>query len=259
MAVRRMHSIIAVLLILVITGFFVICHMETANAYVDPSSSEESAKAAQAADDSGTNKKSSSTDIAKANKKKSSSSSASGTSGSTDSNSTSGSSASGDNSDDDEDVVEENAFSTPGNASLGDVIRDSGSKDFYTIKTDNDNTYYLVIDHEGNMDNVYMLSTIDEEDLKDFLEDNSSGSLILPETEVQQEEAPASETQEPEPQQKSKVSGIVSLAIILLAAAGGGIAFMRYRRRNEEPEDDYSEDMEGEGIPTVNEDEEFLE
>ena len=139
------------------------------------------------------------------------------------------------------------------------MIRDSGSKDFFPIKTDTDNTYYLVIDHEGNMDNVYMLSTIDEEDLKDFLEDNSSGSLILPETEVQQEEAPASETQEPEPQQKSKVSGIVSRAIILLAAAGGGIAFMRYRRRNEEPEDDYSEDMEGEGIPTVNEDEEFLE
>ena len=232
--------------------------MGTVNAYVDPSASEEATKAAQAADDSGTTKKSSDTDTSKTAKNKSSSSSASSSSGSADSDSSSGSTASGD-SDDDDDVVEENAFSTPCNASLGDVIRDSGSKDFYTIKTDNDNTYYLVIDHEGNMDNVYMLSTIDEEDLKDFIENNSSGSLILPETETQQEETPDIETQEPEPQQKSKASGLVSLAIILLTAAGGGIAFMRYRRRNEEPEDDYSEDMEGNGIPTINEDEEFLE
>lgn len=253
MAARRMNSIIAILLILVLAGFVVICSMGTANAMVDPSPDEENAKTVQTAStDSGTSGSTSSdSSSTKKTKKSSNTSAGSGGSGSTESDSNS------DSDSDDEDVVEENAFSTPGNASLGDVIRDSDSKDFYTIKTDNDNTYYLVIDHAGSMDNVYMLSTIDEEDLKDFLEENSSGSLILPETQTQ-EEALAVETQEPEPEQKNNTSGIISLAIIVLAAIGGGIAFMRYRRRNEEPEDDYSEGMEDDGIPTINEDEEFL-
>ena len=254
MAARRMNSIIAILLILVLAGFVVICSMGTANAMVDPSPDEENAKTVQTAStDSGTSGSTSSdSSSTKKTKKSSNTSAGSGGSGSTESDSNS------DSDSDDEDVVEENAFSTPGNASLGDVIRDSDSKDFYTIKTDNDNTYYLVIDHAGSMDNVYMLSTIDEEDLKDFLEENSSGSLILPETQTQ-EEALAVETQEPKPEQKNNTSGIISLAIIVLAAIGGGIAFMRYRRRNEEPEDDYSEGMEDDGIPTINEDEEFLE
>lgn len=255
MAVRRMHSIIAVLLVLVLTGFVVICSMGTADAMVDPSPDEETAKAAQAAStDSGTSGSTSSTSSnTKKTKKSSNTSAGSGENGSTESDSNS------DSDSDEEDVIEENAFSTPGNASLGEVIRDSGSKDFYTIKTDNDNTYYLVIDHAGSMDNVYMLSTIDEDDLKDFLEENSSGSLILPETQTQEEAAPAVDTQQQEPEQKSKTSGIISLAVIALAAIGGVIAFMRYRRRNEVPEDDYSEGMEDDGIPTVNEDEEFLE
>ncbi len=252
MAVRRMNSIIAILLVLVLAGFVVICSMGTANAMVDPSPEEENAKTVQATStDSGTSGSTSSDSSSTKKTKKSSNTSAS-SSGSTETDSDSNTDS------DDEDVVEENAFSTPGNASLGDVIRDSDSKDFYTIKTDNDNTYYLVIDHAGSMDNVYMLSTIDEEDLKDFLEENSSGSLILPETQTQ-EETPAVDTQEQEPEQKSKTSGIISLAVIALAAVIGGIAFMRYRRRNEEPEDDYSEGMEDDGIPTINEDEEFLE
>ena len=254
MAVRRMNSIIAILLVLVLAGFVVICSMGTANAMVDPSPEEENAKTVQATStDSGTSGSTSSDSSSTKKTKKSSNTSASSSgSGSTETDSDSNTDS------DDEDVVEENAFSTPGNASLGDVIRDSDSKDFYTIKTDNDNTYYLVIDHAGSMDNVYMLSTIDEEDLKDFLEENSSGSLILPETQTQ-EETPAVDTQEQEPEQKSKTSGIISLAVIALAAVIGGIAFMRYRRRNEEPEDDYSEGMEDDGIPTINEDEEFLE
>lgn len=254
MAVRRMNSIIAVLLVIAIAGFFVLCDMCQVDAMVDPSPSEEQAKAA-AAESSQTD---SSSETKKTKTKSNSSSSAS-----TGNNSQSGSGSNGStgsNDSVDEDVVEENAFSTPGNATLGDMIKSSGSKDFYTIRTDNDNTFYLVIDHSGNMDNVYMLSAIDENDLKDFLEDDdeSSGSLVLPETVQPETTENVPETTEKE-QKQDRIPGIISLVLLVAAGIAGVVLFRRYRRNAEEPEDDYSENMEGDGLPTVNEDEEFLE
>ena len=140
------------------------------------------------------------------------------------------------------------------------MVRNSDSKDFYTIKTENDNTFYLVIDHAGSYDNVYMLSTIDENDLKEFLEDEDteSGDLILPETNTNEETESKVETPEKEPE-KNKLPGIISLVLIIAAAIAGVVIYRRYRQGNAEPEEDYSENMEDDGIPTVNEDEEFLE
>ena len=257
MAVRRMHSIIAVLMVLVIAGFFVICNMEQADAYVNPSAAEETAKTEQTAA-SDTKAKNKTESSAKA-KKKSKSSEQNNNYNNNSSSAAENSADSAQSDSDDEDILDENAFTTPGNASLGDVIRDSGSKDFYTIRTDNDNTYYLVIDHSGNMDNVYMLSTIDENDLKDFLEDESniSGSVILPEKTVTEETEPAVETPEKEPE-KNRLSGIISLVVLAAMGIAGFVFFKRYRRRQEEPEEDYTENMEDDGLPTVNEDEEFL-
>lgn len=261
MAVRRMSSIIAVLMVIAISGFFVLCSECQVDAMVDPSPSEEQAKAASASASSQTQ-----TDASTASKKTKKKSSES-----TDNNSQSGStsnssadsvrSGSGNNNEsDDEDVVDENAFTTPGNATLGDMIKSSGSKDFYTIRTDNDNTFYLVIDHSGNMDNVYMLSAIDENDLKDFLEEDveDSGSIVLPETVQPEQSESEADTAEKEPE-KNSLPGIISLVLLIAGGIVGAVMFRKYRREAEEPEDDYSENMEDDGLPTVNEDEEFLE
>ena len=254
MAVRRMNSIIAVLLVIAIAGFFVLCDMCQVDAMVDPSPTEEQAKAA--ATESSQTDSSSET---KKTKTKSNGTSSASTGSNSQTNAGSNNSSSSNDSDD-EDVVEENAFSTPGNATLGDMIKSSGSKDFYTIRTDNDNTFYLVIDHSGNMDNVYMLSAIDENDLKDFLEDDDegSGSLVLPETVQPETTENVPETTEKE-QNQDRIPGIISLVLLVAAGIAGVVLFRRYRRNAEEPEDDYSENMEGDGLPTVNEDEEFLE
>lgn len=266
MVVRRMSSIIAILMVIAISGFFVLCDICRAEAMVDPSPSQEQAKAADASD---TNQALTDTSTGikktKTTKTKKSTSattgnttqSGSGRSDQAGSNSQSGSNINNDS--DDEDVLDENAFSTPGNATLGDMIKSSGSKDFYTIRTDNDNTFYLVIDHSGNMDNVYMLSAIDENDLKEFLEEGEeeSGSLVLPET-VQPEESETAETTEKEPE-KNRLPGIISLGLLIAGGITGMVLFRKYRRDAEAPEDDYSENMEDDGLPTVNEDEEFLE
>ena len=63
------------------------------------------------------------------------------------------------------------AFTTPGNAQVQDDITEDGSKEFLTITTKNNNTFYLVIDRSASTENVYLLSQSDENDLQEFLKD----------------------------------------------------------------------------------------
>ena len=65
-------------------------------------------------------------------------------------------------------VQAEDAFSIPGNAEVVDDITNSSSKEFFTIQTKNNNTFYLIVDRSQNSQNVYMLSSIDENDLQKF-------------------------------------------------------------------------------------------
>ena len=66
------------------------------------------------------------------------------------------------------------AFTTPGNAQVQDDITEDGSKEFLTITTKNNNTFYLVIDRSASTENVYLLSQIDENDLQEFLKDGAA-------------------------------------------------------------------------------------
>ena len=68
----------------------------------------------------------------------------------------------------------DDAFSVDGNGEVLDNIMDEKSgKEFYTIVTANNNTYYLIIDHASSTKNVYMLSMIDENDLKEKEKDSA--------------------------------------------------------------------------------------
>lgn len=157
---------------------------------------------------------------------------------------------------------EETPFSSPGNGDLGDEIKNSSKKDFYTIRTQNNNVFYLVIDHAGNTDNVYMLSLVDENDLAEFMD----GTTIKPEQQTPQvvipeETKPAEETQptvqeEPEKPEKSQSSGgLLMIVILIIAAAGGGYYYLKVYKPKKEEETWESELMEtDDGLDTVNED-----
>ena len=55
----------------------------------------------------------------------------------------------------------DDAFSVEGNGEVLDNVTDEKSgKEFYTITTANNNTFYIIIDHASNTNNVYMLSLI---------------------------------------------------------------------------------------------------
>lgn len=131
------------------------------------------------------------------------------------------------------------------------------SKEFYTIKTANNNTFYLVVDRSQTAQNVYMLSTIDENDLKDFIEAAETESeketepaVVIPETEKEEETEPVKE------ETKTGNSNMGAMLLVMLTAAVGigAYYFIKIRPKKEE-EDTDSENLEvGDGLETVNED-----
>lgn len=69
-------------------------------------------------------------------------------------------------------------FSIAGNGELLDDITDDETKQFITVRTKNNQTFFVVIDRANKVDNVYMLSMIDENDLAEFLEDKEEETAI---------------------------------------------------------------------------------
>lgn len=159
------------------------------------------------------------------------------------------------------------AFSTPGNAQVQDDITEDSTKEFLTITTKNNNTFYLVIDRSASTENVYMLSQIDESDLKEFLdsgatisEDTGAPSVVLEENDTSSvtpgnEEETASE-KEQENAQTGNIAGV--LAILLVAGAGAGAYYyFKIQKKKAESEEENSEGLElSDGLETVDEREE---
>lgn len=159
------------------------------------------------------------------------------------------------------------AFSTPGNAQVQDDITEDSTKEFLTITTKNNNTFYLVIDRSASSENVYMLSQIDESDLQEFLdsgavisEETSVPSVVLEENDTSsvtpdnEEELASEEEQENAP--TGNLAGV--LAILLFAGAGAGAYYyFKIRKKKAEAEEENSEGLEfSDGLETVDEREE---
>lgn len=159
----------------------------------------------------------------------------------------------------------QDAFSVDGNAEVLDDITDASTKEFFTIKTANGNTFFLIIDRSSSTDNVYMLSMIDEYDLQDFIEEEETiaeetqvPSVVLEETEP---ETSVVETEATEPEETGEGGGLnvnILLLVLLVAIAGAGAFFyFKIFKPANEDEAAESENLElGDGLETENEDEE---
>ena len=156
----------------------------------------------------------------------------------------------------------DDAFSVDGNGEVLDNIMDEKSgKEFYTIVTANNNTYYLIIDHASSTKNVYMLSMIDENDLKEFLseeepeapEDMGKTPTVDFGEDTKDDETSGDDKQE-EPKKDNNILGTVLIILALGAVAGGVYFYFKiYKPKKEAQIAD--EDMEyvDDGV-TVNED-----
>lgn len=158
----------------------------------------------------------------------------------------------------------DDAFSVDGNGEILDnVVDEKSGKEFYTITTANNNTYYLIIDHSSNTKNVYMLSMIDENDLKEFLseeepevpEDTGTPPAVDFGDEPNGDDTP-DDSEPEEPKKDNNILSTVLIILVLGAIAGGGYFYFKiYKPKKEAQISD--EDMEyvDEGV-TINEDEE---
>ncbi|MBQ9157424.1 MAG: DUF4366 domain-containing protein, partial [Eubacterium sp.] len=156
-------------------------------------------------------------------------------------------------------------FTSIGNAEVRDDITDGSTKEFLTIVTKNNQTFYIVIDRSSTTDNVYMLSNIDENDLAEFLSETSTEeastetpAIVLPELTREEEETTAAEGTEQKEEEKSGfVSGMSWMGIILLAAAvafAAALYLKVIRPRNEAEEDPGDEGLEAASYEEVDED-----
>ena len=149
-------------------------------------------------------------------------------------------------------------FTIAGNGEVEDNIVDDPSKEFFTVKTKDGNTFFLVIDRARTSENVYMLSMIDEYDLQEFLDDEERNgkqeeetpAVVLPET--QPEPEPEVEIEEEPSDNMNQI-----LLLVFVAALGGAGAFFYFYIYKPKPKEDTpkSENMEtDQSLATVNED-----
>lgn len=164
------------------------------------------------------------------------------------------------------------AFSTPGNGEVKDDITDSSSKEFLTVTTKNNNTFYIVIDRSATSQNVYMLSQVDENDLAEFLDKDSTATVVTTQTDTSNvvlDETESNDNTDKETtadaqkkdQTKSNMGAMAAILILALGGVGAYYYFKIYKPKKEAEEDDQPEGLETEGLEEVpdEEDEDFEE
>ena len=151
--------------------------------------------------------------------------------------------------------TEATPFAIPGNGQLVDDKENDGTKQFLTVQTKNGNTFFLVIDRSSNMENVYMLSMIDEDDLAEFVPEGQEGeteteapTVWMPETEPEPVETEPPALQETEPETEPAQEGMGGQAVlwggILIAIVIALLFYMKVVKPKKSGEGAESEDLE---------------
>ena len=134
------------------------------------------------------------------------------------------------------------------------LISDTDTTYNFLVTTKNNNTFYIVIDRSATSQNVYMLSQIDENDLSEFLDKDSTATVVTPQPdtskvvldETNNEDVDKEATVDPEKTASTKTNMGVMATILILAL--GGVAayyyFKIYKPKKEEDEDDQPEGLE---------------
>lgn len=137
-------------------------------------------------------------------------------------------------------------FSVPGNGAVLDDIED-GSKEFYTITTANNNTFFLVVDKASSVQNAYLLAKVDEDDLKEFIPGYVEASpepeptpAVVIQRPTALPTASTIEVTEAEPEE-TQTGSYLAIGIIVIIAVAGLYYFKIYKPKKEADE----EEMEG--------------
>ena len=138
-------------------------------------------------------------------------------------------------------------FTPDGTGTVQDNATEQDGKEFFTIVTEDENVFYLVIDRQRDSENVYLLNAVTEDDLMALAEkDKSSGESAVPTPEpVQTTPEPDAEQEpqpEPEPAAENNTGSIVFVVIAALAFGAAGYYFKILKPKRDAAMND--EDME---------------
>ena len=135
-----------------------------------------------------------------------------------------------------------NPLSPNGTGTVLDNATSEDEKEFYTIVTENENVFYLVIDKQRDADNVYFLNAVTESDLMALAEPDAEETTAPMEPEPEPTPAPEPEepaevieeaAPEPEPATGTSPVMLVLIGVAVLAVGGLGYYFKIYKPKHE--------------------------
>ena len=138
-----------------------------------------------------------------------------------------------------------------GQGTVKEAIK-SGNKEFYTIVTPTEKTYYLVVDYEKDNRNVYFLKAVDEVDLIDLAGVNEviytpqETTTIETTTETTSQEDINSLIEEDKQTTEQKSFNLLSIiALVLFILLMGYVVYSKIKDKNKPTTfDDYDDDEE---------------
>jgi hypothetical protein len=152
-------------------------------------------------------------------------------------------------------------FTPDGQATVVDLAYEGDGKMFYTFKTPAGNVFYLIIDRQRGMDNVYFLNAVTEYDLLALAESGEIASNV-PESAIPTttnpsttdpkgdggtDENPADPTKDDTPPPKKSGNGMLIFLLIGVAGIGIGAYYIKViRPKQQAGMDDEDDDIPGE-------------
>lgn len=138
-------------------------------------------------------------------------------------------------------------FTPEGGGTVIDNATNEDGKEFYTIKTSDENVFFLVIDRQRTGENVYFLNAVTEQDLMSLAKKDRKPEPEKPQPEPEQKPAPGTKPEQkpsPKPEKKQRGGNLGTILLVLtIAAIGGGAGwyFKIYRPKHGIPELDEDE------------------
>jgi hypothetical protein len=140
-------------------------------------------------------------------------------------------------------------FTPSGTGETVDNAEETDGKEFFTITTADENTFYLVIDRQRSTENVYLLDAVTEDDLQSLAEAGTEPAPVVATDPPTEPTEPETEPPtEPEPEKGG--AGMIVLVLFVLAGGGGAAWYFKiYRPKQQESdagdfdgEEDYAEE-----------------
>jgi hypothetical protein len=141
-----------------------------------------------------------------------------------------------------------------GTGTVIDNVMDSDGIEFFTIGTEDENVFYLIIDRQRSVDNVYLLNAVTEEDLMSLAQragrEITLAAVTPDETEPadQEESPPAPPEATPEPSEERRANNntgtlvLLGAVVAIVGVAGYYFKIVKGKKDNFSDDDDYGFD-----------------